>query len=162
RETLLPTALSLAALVAWLRRGALAQALALLAVALALFAKEQAVVLPLLLVWADALGVCGDPPGRSARRWAARVAPLAALVLASLAGRAPVLGAGGAAGLRLAVLEAPEGPLLSLLYALQTIFAPFGELVYEPRAEVWFSPPRLAIALAAAAGLAWAALRAGA
>jgi len=160
RETLLPTCLSLVALVFWLRRGARARGLALLAAALALFAKEQAVVLPLLFVWADLVGASDDPPGRSARRWALRALPLAALVAAYLGVRARVLGPGGS-GLELAVQGAPAGPLLSLLYALQTIFAPFGELVYEPRAEVWPSAPRLAIALAAVALLALGAVRAG-
>ena len=158
RETLLPVVFSLAALLAWLRRGAVARVLAWLATALALFAKEQAIVLPALFVWADGLAVSADPPGRSARRWAARFAPVAALTVAYLAVRARVLGGGG---LHVAVFDAPQGPVLSLLYALQTTFTPFAELVYEPRLPVWLSVPRLAIALAAAAALAVLAARLG-
>ena len=117
-------------------------------------------MLPLCLAWADALGVSQDPPGRSLRRWLLRFAP----VLAVLAGYAALRGLvlGGGEGLRVAVLAAPQGPLLSLLYALQTSFAPFGELVYEPRPEVWLSPPRLAVAAVAAFALVLGAARASA
>jgi Tfp pilus assembly protein PilF len=157
RETLIPVALSLASLVAWLRAGAAWRAAALVALALALLAKEQCVVLPLCLVWADLLGVSQDPPGRSARRWLFRCLPLLAILAGYAALRALVFGGGG--GLRLAVALQPLGPLLSVLYALQTLFAPFAELVYEPRLEIWLSPPRLGAALLAALALAVAAAR---
>jgi len=158
RETLIPVVLSLGALVAWLRRGAGWRATALAALALALFAKEQTVVLPLWLVAADALALAQDPPGRSARRWVLRYAPVVALLGGYAAARGLVLG--GAGDLRLAVFDAPQGPLLSLLYLLQTTFAPFRELVYEPRAAVWLSAPRL-VAAFASVGLLAAALRSG-
>jgi tetratricopeptide (TPR) repeat protein len=157
RETLIPAVLSLAALAAWLRSGAAWRALALAAFALALLAKEQAVVLPALFAWADALGVADDPPGRSARRWLRRHAPVVALLAGYAALRGLVLGGEGAGGLRVAVFAEPLGPLWSLLYTLQTTFAPFAELVYEPRAAAWLSAPRLALALAATGALALAA-----
>ncbi len=157
RETLIPVVFSLASLVAWLRAGVGWRALALASLALALLAKEQAVVLPAILALADALGVSDDPPGRSLRRWLARLAPVAALVAAYAALRGLVLG--GEGGLRVALFAAPQGPLLAVLYALQTSFAPFAELVYEPRSAVWLSPPRLLFALLAALALALAAAR---
>ncbi len=157
RETLIPVVFSLAAVVAWLRAGAAWRALALASLALALLAKEQAVVVPAIFVLADALGVSDDPPGRSLRRWVARQVPVAAIALGYAGLRGLVLGSAG--GLRVAVFAAPLGPLLAVLYTLQTIFAPFAELVYEPRTAVWLSPPRLAIALVAAAGLAICAAR---
>ncbi len=157
RETLLPVVLCLAALVAWLRAGLAWRATALVALALALLAKEQSVVLPLCFAWADALAVSQDPPGRSLRRWAFRYLPVLAILAGYAALRALVLGAGG--GLRVVVLEQPLAPLLSLLYALQTIVAPFAELVYEPRLAIWVSPPRLALAVAAALALGVAAAR---
>jgi Tfp pilus assembly protein PilF len=157
RETLLPVLFSLAALLAWLRARRGARILALASLAAALFAKEQALVLPALLVLADALGLSSDPPGRSARRWARRYLPVAAIAAAYLLARSQVSGAGE---LRLALLSSPLGPLWSLAYALQTTFAPFAELVYEPRLEVWLSPARAATALAAAALLALGVARA--
>jgi len=158
RETLLPVLFSLAALIAWLRPGAGWRAAALGALALALLSKEQAVVVPLLFAWADATGVAARP--RGARAWLRRHAPVAAVVAAWAGARALVLGEAGRA--RIALFDAPLGPLWSALYTLQTIFAPFGELVYEPRIEVWLSPPRLAAALAATAALGVAAARAAA
>ncbi len=157
RETLIPVVLSLASLVAWLRAGVAWRAAALLALGLALLAKEQAVVLPLCLAWADVLRVGQDPPGRSTRRWLLRYLPVLALLGGYAALRAVVFG--GGTGLRVAVLAQPLGPVLTLLYTLQTAFAPFAELVYEPRAAVWFSPWRLAVAVATALALGVAALR---
>jgi Tfp pilus assembly protein PilF len=157
RETLLPVVFSLAALLAWLRPGRRARALALASFAAALLAKEQAALVPAILALADALGLSADPPGRSARSWARRYAPVAAVLLAYAILRSLVV---GAAGLRLALFAAPLSPLWSLVYALQTTFAPFAELVYEPRLAVWLSPRRIALALAAAALLAVAAARA--
>ena len=157
RETLIPVVLSLASLIAWLRAGAARRATALVALALALLAKEQSVVLPLCLAWADALGVSQDPPGRSARRWWRRYLPVLAILAGYAALRTLVFGGGG--GPRVAVLAQPLAPVLSVLYTLQTIFAPFVELVYEPRLAVWLSPPRLAVALLAALALAVAAAR---
>jgi tetratricopeptide (TPR) repeat protein len=158
RETLLPVVFSLASLVAWLRAGAGWRALALASLALALLAKEQAVVLPAILALADALGVSDDPPGRSLRRWLLRLAPLAAVLAAYAVLRGQALG--GPGDLRVALFAAPQNPLLALLYALQTSFAPFAEVVYEPRSAIWLSPPRLVLALLAAAALAFAAARA--
>jgi tetratricopeptide (TPR) repeat protein len=158
RETLLPVVLCLVALVAWLRSGAAWRATGLVALAFALLAKEQAVVLPLCLAWADALGVSQDPPGRSARRWLLRYLPVLAIVAGYGALRALVLG--GGADLRVAFVAEPLGPLLSVLYALQTLFTPFAELVYEPRLAVWLSPLRVAVASAAALALAVATARA--
>lgn len=160
RETLLPAAFSLAALLAWLRAGAAWRVAALACLALALLAKEQAIVVPVLFAWADRTGVAPGPRGRGVAAWVRRYAPVAAIVAAWAAVRALVLG--GAGGLRVAVLDAPLGPLWSVLYTLQTIFAPFGELVYEPRLEVWLSAPRLALALAGACALGLAAARASA
>jgi tetratricopeptide (TPR) repeat protein len=146
RETLLPGAFILAAVAAWLRGRRIA-AHGLLA--LALFSKEQAVVVPALFVLADLCGLAPDaPPLRVSglAAWARRHAAGVALVTFYLAVRASIFSGDE---LQLAVLDEPLGPLLSLLFALQTGFAPFVELVYEPETAVWFSPGRLA-----AAGLA--------
>jgi tetratricopeptide (TPR) repeat protein len=159
RETLIPAVMSLAALVFWLREGAAARTLALALLALALLAKEQAIVLPAVFVWADALGVAAGAPGRSPGRWLRRHAPVAAVVAGYLVLRALVFGAGE--GPRVAFFAAPLGPPLTLLYTLQTVFAPFAELVYEPRPQVWLSAGRLSIALLGAAAIALTAASAG-
>src|SRR5690606_22032102 len=159
RETLLPAVAILAAVAAWLhgRRG-----LAHAALAVALLAKEQAVVVPLLFVLADACRLAPDAPplrARAARDWLTRHALAGALLAFYFAVRTALF-AGGE--WRLALRDDPAGPLLSLLYALQTGVAPFAALVYEPEVATWLSPARLALAAAALAALAWGAHRSGA
>jgi hypothetical protein len=51
---------------------------------------------------------------------------------------------------RIAVFDRPSGPVWSLFYAVQTIFAPTVDLVYEPRSKaIWLSEERLFAAVAA-------------
>lgn len=156
RETLLPAVAILAAVSAWLYgRRALAQ----IAFAVALLAKEQAIVVPLLFLLAD---LCRLAPGAlpvrlaASRDWIVRYAPSAALIAFYLAVRSALF-AGGE--WRLAVFDDPAGPLLSLLFALQTGFAPFAALVYEPEVATWLSPLRLLAAFAGLAALVWIARR---
>jgi tetratricopeptide (TPR) repeat protein len=154
RETLLPAALALAALAAWLRGRT---ALAWLAFAATLLGREQAVVVPGLFALADALGLA---PGRptDAAPLVRRYAPGALLLLGYLAVRAALF-AGGE--WELALGEAPGGPLLSLVFAAQTIAAPFRALHYEPELAGWWSPVRLVVAALAAGGLGLACAAAG-
>jgi tetratricopeptide (TPR) repeat protein len=151
RETLLPGVAMLAAVAAWLRgRRALAHA----TLGLALFAKEQAVVLPALFALADACRLAPRaPPLRpsAAGAWLRRHGLAIALAAFYLLVRQRVL---GGRGWQVAVLDDPQGPVLSLLFAVQTAFAPFVGLVYEPEAAVWLSPVRLAGAFAALVALA--------
>jgi len=156
RETLLPAVVMLAAAAAWLR-GRLGLALALLPVAL--LAKEQAVALPAVFAWAD---FCGLSPQAPARRlaawpaWARRHVGPSAIAIAYLVGRHTLFGGGE---WRLAILDDPTGPLLSILFALQVAFAPFVALQYEPEVATWLSPARLAAACVLVAGLLLAARR---
>jgi tetratricopeptide (TPR) repeat protein len=159
RETLLPTLLGLCALAAHLRSGAAWRALSWLALAAALFGKEASVVLVPLFVIADALRLSEDPPGRSPRRWLARYVPLVVLLALYFAVRRALF-AGGE--WRFALQDDPAGPLLAILYGVQTVFAPSFALAYEPETGVWWSGPRLAVALAAAAVVAAGVWRAGA
>lgn len=160
RETAWPALFVLLALATWLRdrRG-----LALLAGAAALWSKEQAIVLPLLIAWADALGVGAAPPVRRVRVWAARLLPWLALVALYLVVRQAVLPPppdGGSPQQLLAwIAQHPFGPLQSLLYLLQSALTPSAALLYEPRLAVWLSPMRAAAAAAAftaVLALAWA------
>lgn len=144
RETLLPALFVLLALYCFLRPGRWWRAGASASFALALFGKEQAVVTLAIFVLADLLGLTSASPGRSLRRWVVRYWPEAATGALYFSIR-HFLFAGG---------EYRLGDLgqfaLSYLYALQVVTVPFWEMVYEPTARVWFSPWRLAIALAIA------------
>jgi Flp pilus assembly protein TadD len=171
RETLLPAVLILAAVAAWLRAR---RGVAITCLALSLFAKEQAVVVPLLFVIADLCAVTevrgagrqvisasGYSAYRSwrAREWIGRYAGVVAVTLAYVAIRQRVL---GATHYELAVLGDPAGPLRSLLFGVQVALAPFAQLHYEPEFALWFSPLRIAIAVAILAGLVVLARSAGA
>jgi len=153
REALLSAWLIILALYAFLRRGGWWRLLALLAFAAALLCREQAAIIPMVFVLADLLALSEDAPGRDLRRWLRRYLPVAVIFGAYFVVRALVLE--GESAMRLAVLDHPERPLLTLLYVLQTIFAPFAGLVYEPRVEVWLSIGRSAVALAAVIALAY-------
>lgn len=139
RETLLPTAFTLAALHAWIlgRRG-----LAWLAFVAALLSKEQSVVVPVLFLLADYTGV-----SRSRGGWK-EYWPLLPITAAYAIIRHSLFG-----GAELAAGSLP-GPLLSIAYALQTIAAPFLSLHYEPPARVWFSPTHAIVALGAFSAVA--------
>jgi len=141
RETLMPAVFTIAALYCFLRKGLRWYVLAMLSFALALFSKEQAVIILPLFVLADLLGLSAGRPGRSLGRWLKRYLPVTIILAAYLVIRLLVLG--GKGQYHPTILARPYGPLLSLLYAMQTIFAPFFELVYEPRAQVWLSTWRI-------------------
>ncbi len=154
RETLLPTLFSIAAVAFYLTPGKRWYVVAIVMFALALLSKEQAVVVPLIFLLADLSGISGWNRSRPARAWVLRYAPLAAIVGAYLLLRSLMFGGGGEH--QWALLSRPAGPLLSSLYAMQTIVAPFRELAYEPQVDVWISEYRLlaAIGVLAATGLA--------
>lgn len=162
RETALPALFFLAALAAWIGGGARGRAIAVLAYAGAIWSKESALVVPALAAWADVLRLPPDPPGRRAGVWLRRYAPFAIVTAAYLAARAAVLpgwshGARDPALLFSALAAHPLGPLASLVYFAQSVFAPSARLAYEPTWESWLVPLRAAAgvaALAAAAGVA--------
>ena len=156
RETLLPTLFTLLALGGYLRGDSRGRALAVAWFALGMLSKEQAIATPLLLGLADALRIAPDPP-RGPRAWLARYLPHAAVVTAYVALRSVAVPAG--ANPELALLSRPEGPLLSLLYHVQTTLAPFFAVVYEPTLAVWWSLPRTLFALLCASVLTLLAMR---
>jgi tetratricopeptide (TPR) repeat protein len=153
RETLLPTLWTLAAVYAFLRGGKGWRAIAMAAFAGALFSKEQGVVVPLLFVLSDGLALTPDPPGRRVRLWVRRYWPVPLIVAGFFAIRFALFGGGEF------VAGSALGPLYSLLFALETIFAPTVELVYEPTRAIWFSPLRLAAGMAGLAAIIWLARR---
>ncbi|MBU2490690.1 MAG: tetratricopeptide repeat protein [Proteobacteria bacterium] len=156
-ETLLVTLFALAAARAWLRGGAGGTVRALVFFALAMLAKEPGVVVAGVFLLADLSGLARKPRNRVlvlARHVAAW-----GVLAGYMALRHAIV---GGQTMDLALLGQPLGPLFSLAYTLQTVFAPFGELVYEPWLSVWPSAWRLAVAAAATAGLgAWAWKRPG-
>ncbi len=160
RETLWPTLFELLAVIAWLRPGGRAYALAIGSTAAALLSKEHAVILPALFVMGDWLGLSADAPPARIAAWLRRYLPIALLVLGYFALRRLIFA--GEVGLELALASQPSGPLLSLGYALQAVLAPTRDLVYEPAVEVWVSPWRLGVALVASAAIALALFARGA
>lgn len=142
----------LGAVAAWMHPGALARGLALALMAAGLLFKEQAVVTPALFALADALGLSADAPGRSARRWLARYAPVLALVAAWLALRGAMISA--PQGPRLALLRAPSRVPLSFVYTAQTLLAPSPTFAYEPEFTLAHGPARTLLALALAGAFA--------
>lgn len=131
RETLLPTVWILAAVYAWLAQRERA---AWILFALALFSKESAIVTPILFA------LTGGAPWR--RYW-----PAAPIVAVYFAIRAALFGGSEFSPGSIA------GPPLAAAYAIQTFFAPFLDLHYEPPVSVWLSPVRLGLAIAALAAI---------
>lgn len=150
RETLLPGCLVLASVFAFIRGGRCGYRLAILCFTMALFSKEQAVVIPALFALADLLHITTDGPGRDLKRWALRYAGIAVPVAIYFSIRWILF---GGSEYQLAVLKHPSGPFWSLLYSIQTVFAPFVQLHYEPPLEVWYSTVRTCIPVALTVGL---------
>lgn len=157
RETLLPSIFILLGMEAWMRPGLLRGLTALAWFVLALFSKEQAIVLPALFLLSDGLDLDGERRRTHFRSFAWRYVIIGGVLAGYLALRWTLFH-GGEFTLN---TERPELPLFSYLYALQTAFFPFVPLVYEPPAAVWFSWPKTLAALGLTGGLLFGALRLG-
>lgn len=141
RETLMPCALTLLAMYAYIRPGARMRATAWSVFAAALLSKESAVTIPLLFVVFDRLY-------RSGIRWLRYLPGVLILLLYGVVRVLLFHGSEFRIG-RLAYFP------LSYLYALQVLCVPFQALVYEPEVRTWFQPGRCAaLLLAAVAALA--------
>ncbi|MBX3411991.1 MAG: tetratricopeptide repeat protein [Pirellulales bacterium] len=163
RETSLPALFILLCTSAWLRAGAVWRGVALLTFAAALLSKEQAIVLPVILLIADVLRLSPRDTGNEPLWWFRRYTPLVVMVLFYLGTRQVLFGAGEEH--KLAVTEQPILPLLTVMYATQTTFLPFVPLTYEPTPLVWFSWWRqgaswlIVAALAVALARVWPRMR---
>ncbi len=155
RETLMPAVWILGAMAAHLNGGAKWRGVAILAFTGALLSKEQAVVVPALFVLADLLKLTPDPPGKSVGGWVRRYIALGPILILYFAIRRKLFGGGEF------LFGTLWGPPLAAAYALQTIFAPTWELVYEPTLARWPSVPRLILADGATLLLAYLAIRSG-
>jgi tetratricopeptide (TPR) repeat protein len=147
RETLIPAFFIIASVYVFLHSGTFWYISAILLFAASLFSKEQAVVVPVFFVLADLLGISSNPPGRNVSRWIKRYVPVLGILIAYIVIRYFLFGGKGEH--HFAIFSCPYGPLLSLLYMIQTMFVPFFELVYEPQPNVWLSVWRIVISLAA-------------
>ncbi len=155
RETLLPSIFMLCCLDRWMRPGRNRGIVALIWFALALFSKEQAIVLPFLLLLSDKLDFSAEQRLAHVRSFAWRYGVIGGLIAGYLALRWTLF-EGGEFALN---TEHPELPFFSYLYALQTAFFPFIPLVYEPPVTVWFSWPRTLAALGLTGGLLYGGRR---
>jgi tetratricopeptide (TPR) repeat protein len=144
RETLIPAIFVILAVACWLRGGWLYW-VSLVCLALALLSKEQSVILPGLLLAADALKISRESPGRDFKQWGMRFLPVALVVIAYFFIRGMIFPESGEH--QLAVLDEPLRPAQSVLFAIQNYFVPYVELRYEPRWQIWFSGWRSAVAI---------------
>ncbi len=152
RESAMPALFMLASVAAWLRGGTRGRFASVALFAGALWSKEQAIVVPLLIALADLLRLAPEPPGRRILAWLARLAPFAIVLALYLAARGAVVPPAPDDGEVLARFAAhwqahPFGPLEALLFLLQSAFAPRSALFYEPAFAAWYSPLRAAFAL---------------
>ena len=157
RETLMPAIFILAAVTAFLKPGRLWHAVAMGMFAVSLLCKEQAVIVPGLFILADLLGLSPAAPKRDIVAWLRRYLAVGGIMLGYLLVRWLLFH--GSKEHCLAVLDRPEGPVLSFLYALQMTFVPFVQLVYEPPVIVWISEWRAVVCLAVMIGMGTLAYR---
>jgi len=141
RETLIPGLFVLIALAAWLQPGTKGALIGGTAAVLALFSKEQAVVLPLILFAADRL-LCTE----NRRSWKAYLPFLVCWPLYFWIRHVALHDSHQDRVVMILGFE-PYGPLRFLLYGIQTWFFPFVRLAYEPEWPVWVSLPRIVGAL---------------
>jgi protein O-mannosyl-transferase len=142
RETLLPGVFILLAMYGWLRGGRAGCAIGLAGLIFGLLSKEQAIVIPALFVVADVLKLTRF----TTASWR-RYLPVVGIVLIYFFIRHRIFTGMPHADNELAIINQPLGPLLTLGYMLQTWFAPFVALRYEPRAFIWPSWPHALLAL---------------
>lgn len=141
----------------WLMPGAQARAGAVLLWALALFSKEQAIVMPVLFLLSDTLDLAEDKRLKQPVKNACWYGAMAILAVIYMFIRRQIF---GGSEWVLATDGFPLIPLLSYVYALQSLIAPFVQLAYEPPPEVWLAPPwRAAVAVLLSSALVLAAWR---
>lgn len=145
RETLLPGIFMILTMISYFKKGKIWYIWTLVFFTVALFGKEQAVMLLPLFVIGDLAGMKDDPSRRKISYWLKRYAPMAIILLIYMQIRFSLF---EGTEFSPTIFNEPLKPLLTPLYALQSIFAPFYDEVYEPRhAKIWLSIPRLVIAM---------------
>jgi len=141
----------------YLRPGRLWYSAAMGLFAVSLLCKEQAVILPGLFLLADGLGLSPATPITRIVIWAKRYLPVVGILLLYFVIRWLVLHESNI--FQVAMFDQPARFTLSYLYALQTTFVPFVQLVYEPSSDVWVSLWRTVVCSAVVIGIACLAYR---
>jgi tetratricopeptide (TPR) repeat protein len=142
RETLMVACFTIASVYAFAKGGERWFTVSMILLACALLSKEQAVVIPLLFLLADACGISRDAPGTSFRKWIQRHRTPVIVLVAYLGLRWTQF---SGSEYRLNVLQNPADVLLSIRFTIQTIFAPYTELMYEPAVDAWYSTWRFSV-----------------
>ena len=139
RETLMPGVFILLASYCYLRSGLKWRLGAVLAFALALFSKEQAVVTVIIFVLADFFRISASPSPKNIIRRIGNYLPEVIICSVYFFIRHSLFGGE----------EYSFGNLtnfvLSFVYSLQVLIIPFAKLIYEPPVEIWLTPWRLVI-----------------
>lgn len=139
RETLMPGVFILLAIYCYLRNGLYWRLGAMLAFALALFSKEQAVVTLVIFVLADFFRISASPSPSNIFRRMGNYLPEVIICTVYLLIRHSLFGGEEYVFGNLTTF------VLSFLYALQVFITPFAKLIYEPPVEIWLTPWRLVI-----------------
>jgi hypothetical protein len=148
RENILPGIFMVLAIVSYLKTGKIWYIWTFIFFSLALFSREQAIMLLPLFVIGDLLRMKDDPSLKKIKYWFKRYALIAIVLFIYLQIRFALFGGSEFA---LTIFKDPLKPFLTPLYAFQSIFAPFRDEVYEPmHVKVWLSVPRLIIAIISA------------
>ncbi len=142
RETLMVACFTIASVYAFAKGGDGWFTVSMILLALALLSKEQAVVIPTLFLLADVCGISKDAPARSLRKWIERHRTPVIILIIYLCLRWSQF---SGAEYRFSVTENPFEVLLSLRFAVQTVFAPYTELMYEPTVGAWISTWRFIV-----------------
>lgn len=156
RETLMVACFTIASVYAFAKGGEKWFTASMILLACALLSKEQAVVIPVLFLLADACGISRDAPGGSLRKWIQRHRTPAILLIAYIGLRWTQF---SGSEYRLNVLKNPADVLLSFRFAIQTVFAPYVELMYEPAVSAWHSAWRFSVGCVAVGALIFAVYR---
>jgi len=151
RESLLAALAMTAAVAAWLRPGPRWKWGGWGLLGVGLLCREQAIVVPVIFLTADALSLTGERPA-SWRRWAQRYLPGVVVVAGYLAVRQSLFG--GTGEHRLAVFDHWAGPFQTAGYTLQTLLSPSPGLIYEPEMDQWWNPVRGLLAMGGLVALA--------
>jgi tetratricopeptide (TPR) repeat protein len=145
RETLLPGIFMILAIASYLKKGDVWYFLTFIFFTLALFSKEQALMLLPLFVTGDLIRMKNDPSLKEIRYWIKRYTLIIIVLFIYMQIRFSLFGGSEFA---ITIFKDPFKPFFSPLYALQSIFAPFRDEVYEPvQVKFWLSMPRLIIAI---------------
>ncbi|MEO2014106.1 MAG: hypothetical protein ABGZ53_07010 [Fuerstiella sp.] len=142
RETLMVACFTITSVYAFARGGDGWLTVSMILLALALLSKEQAVVIPILFLLADVCGISKDAPGRLLRKWIERYRTPAIMLVIYLGLRWSQF---SGTEYRFRMTENPIEVFRSIRFAIQTVFAPYVELMYEPTVAAWVSTWRFIV-----------------